>query len=113
MLAHSFMPLQIFDLLGFLGFIFYMAAYALLQLGRISGHSYSYTLINLTAATLVLISLVHQFNLASLLIQLAWIVISILGLARLRWFRCEKTEKKFQITSEFHWPADLQRKVRY
>lgn len=78
---------QIFVLLlemtGVIGFVFYMLAYGLLQMGRISGQGYCYTLMNMLAASLVLISLTHQFNLASVLIQLSWIVISIVGLCRL------------------------------
>ena len=73
----------LFELLGIAGFLFYMAAYGLLQLGKISGQSYSYTLMNMAAASLVLLSLIHQFNLASLLIQVAWILISIVGLIRI------------------------------
>lgn len=80
----SHLPQPLFDLIGVAGFVFYMLAYGLLQLGRISGRSYTYTVMNMIAASLVLISLVHQFNLASLLIQLAWIAISIVGLIRMR-----------------------------
>ena len=72
------------QLVGVAGFIFYLLAYGLLQVGRTSGRSYSYVLLNLLAASLVLISLIHQFNLASLLIQISWIVISIVGLTRIR-----------------------------
>jgi len=74
---------RVLELLGVVGFIFYMLAYGLLQLGKLSGQCYSYTLLNMLAASLVLISLVHQFNLASALIQVSWIVISIVGLLRL------------------------------
>jgi len=74
---------SIFELLGVLGFVFYMLSYGLLQFGKISGHSYCYTIMNMLAAGLVLISLLHQFNLASVLIQVSWIIISLFGLARL------------------------------
>ena len=80
----SHVPQPLFDLIGIAGFIFYMLAYGLLQFGRISGQSYSYTLMNMAAASLVLISLTHQFNLASVLIQLSWIAISVVGLIRLK-----------------------------
>ena len=70
-------------LVGVAGFVFYMLAYALLQLGKISGQGYCYVILNMLAAILVLISLIHQFNLASLLIQLSWIMISLIGLARI------------------------------
>ncbi len=74
---------QALELTGVAGFLFYMLAYALLQMGKITGQGYSYTLMNMLAAILVLISLLHQFNLASLLIQVSWILISLAGLYRL------------------------------
>lgn len=87
------LPALLFELIGIAGFVFYMLAYGLLQTGRISGQSYSYTLLNMLAATLVLISLMHQFNLASLLIQLSWILISLVGLYRLR-FRVRSRKRR-------------------
>ena len=86
-------PQPVFELLGITGFVFYMASYALLQLGKISGHGYAYTLMNLAAASLVLLSLVHQFNLASVLIQIAWIVISVLGLFRITTLKYRNTQQ--------------------
>jgi len=74
---------SIFELLGVAGFLFYMLSYGLLQLGRISGSSFCYTLMNIFAAILVLMSLVNQFNLASVLIQVSWIIISVVGLTRM------------------------------
>ncbi|MEM7258468.1 MAG: hypothetical protein AAF404_13905 [Pseudomonadota bacterium] len=84
MSALTNMPQPFFEFIGVAGFIFYMLAYALLQMGKLSGHGYAYTLLNMIAAILVLISLIHQFNLASLLIQVSWVAISIYGLIRLR-----------------------------
>ena len=84
MSAINLLPQPVFQLIGIAGFIFYMLSYGLLQLGKISGQGYVYVLLNMAAASLVLISLVEQFNLASVLIQLAWIAISIIGLLRIR-----------------------------
>lgn len=85
-----------YDIIGIAGFIFYMLSYALLQLGRISGNGICYIVMNMCAATLVLITLFQQFNLASLLIQLAWILISIVGLIRL--WRNRNTHKAIRET---------------
>jgi len=75
-----------------------MLAYALLQLGKITGQCYTYTLMNMLAASLVLVSLVHQFNLASALIQISWIVISVAGMFRLRSVaRKRKIRKRLRI----------------
>ena len=72
-----------FQLSGLVGVAFYLGAYAALQFGLIRGNSHSYTLLNLAGAGFVLISLYTEFNMASALIQISWILISILGLSRL------------------------------
>ncbi len=83
-----------FELIGLTGFVFYMMAYGLLQLGRIDGNGQRYVVLNLVAALMVLISLVDQFNLASMLIQVSWVAISMIGLVRI-WYnrRAKKTQK--------------------
>jgi len=87
---------QILECIGVAGFIFYMLSYALLQLGKISGQCYTYTLLNMLAASLVLISLTHQFNLASALIQISWIVISVVGIFRI-WASSRKRNNRKRI----------------
>ena len=73
---------NITETIGVLGFIFYMLSYFLLLIGKIDGTNNSYILMNFVAASCVLVSLIHNFNLASALIQVFWIVISIVGLVR-------------------------------
>ena len=73
----------LFDWAGYFGVILYIGAYFGLQLGWIPGVGYRYATLNLIAALLVLLSLVHAFNMASALIQLSWIVISIAGITRI------------------------------
>lgn len=75
--------MDIYEITGVVGFITYITAYALLQAGRLDGNRVGYTLLNLLAASLVLFSLTDQFNLASALIQLSWIAISLWGLSKL------------------------------
>jgi hypothetical protein len=69
--------------LGHLGAAFYVGSYAALQSGLIRGSSYTYAILNLIAATLLLISLTHAFNAASAVIQVFWILISIVGITRI------------------------------
>ena len=78
---------SIYQIMGVLGFILYMMSYFLLQIGKLRGSSNSYILMNLSAASLVLISLTQHFNLASALIQISWILISFIGLFRLNILR--------------------------
>lgn len=74
---------QSHDVIGVIGMLAYLASYFLLQIGLIHSNSYTYCLVNMAAASLVMISLLHDFNLASALIQISWIVISALGIFRL------------------------------
>ena len=73
---------EITQTIGVLGFVFYMLSYFLLLIGKIGGTDNTYILMNFLAASCVLISLIHNFNLASALIQIFWIAISIVGLVR-------------------------------
>lgn len=68
---------------GHLGAAFYIGSYASLQSGLIKGSGYTYAVLNLIAASLVLISLTYAFNAASAFIQVFWIAISIVGIARI------------------------------
>lgn len=69
---------------GMCGVAVYVVAYGLLQGGVISGASYIYASLNILAASLVLLSLTTDFNLASALIQITFIAISVGGIIRLR-----------------------------
>lgn len=73
---------NIYDIIGLLGVAFYVASYSALQFGKLDGNSINYCILNGTAATLVLVSLCKDFNLASAIIQIVWITVSICGLYR-------------------------------
>lgn len=68
---------------GILGVIVYLGAYFALQIGWIRGQSFIYPSLNLVAAALVLTSLITNFNLASAIIQISFILISLIGLVRM------------------------------
>ncbi|MEM9342306.1 MAG: hypothetical protein AAGA87_04625 [Pseudomonadota bacterium] len=69
--------------IGLLGVAFYLGAYALLQMGVLSVERSGYALLNIAAAACVLFELQRNFNLPSVLIQVAWITISVAGLVRI------------------------------
>lgn len=76
------------DAVGLTGTFLVVLAYYLLQLERIHPKSLSYNMINLAGAALLLFSLCFQFNLASFLIEIFWIVASLIGLWKY-WRRSE------------------------
>jgi len=77
------MEFTIWSAFGLLGVALYLAAYGALQLGLLRGASVTYTVMNLAAATSVLVSLLGVFNLSLLLILVLWIILSIIGLVRI------------------------------
>lgn len=73
------------DFIGLMGSVGYLSTYAALQFRREFAKSITYSLANFLSALLVSISLVYDFNLASMAIQISWMVISSYGV-----FRCLK-----------------------
>ena len=75
----------IFDAIGVAGFGLYVLNYTLLTFRKIKTECVLYFVINGTAASMVLISLSSSFNLASAMIQIFWVGISMVAVViRLR-----------------------------
>jgi|TARA_A200000159_G_scaffold72754_1_gene67500 hypothetical protein len=72
--------LSIPDLIGFVGVALLIGTYALLQLDRIDPKGFWYSFNNMMVAILVTVSLVYTPNLASLVIEFFWFMISVFGL---------------------------------
>jgi CRP-like cAMP-binding protein len=81
----------LYDWVGMLGVALYLGSYAALQTGFLRGQGYLYPAINMAAAACVLISLANNFNLSSAIIQVSWIVISIIGIARMYYVQSRLT----------------------
>ena len=67
---------------GIFGFAVYVINYALLSFGVLHSECVRFFLLNLCAASLVLVGLTASFNLPSALIQLFWIAISMFAICR-------------------------------
>ncbi len=78
------------DFIGIAGVACVIGAYFLLQLEKVRGDSFSYLILNLVGAILLIISLMVTFNLASFVIELCWLAISLFGLSKLAWRRWVK-----------------------
>ena len=70
-----------FDIAGLLGALGILLAYAGVQMKKLDPHRPPALLLNLTGASLVLISLIEDFNMAAFLLEIAWIAIALQGLA--------------------------------
>ena len=72
--------LSIPDLIGFVGVALLIGTYALLQFDRIDPKGFWYSFNNMMVAILVTVSLVYTPNLASIVIEFFWFIISVFGL---------------------------------
>ena len=72
--------MDIFQIIGFVGMIFVVIAYFLLQTEKQKITSLTYQLLNLSGAILLLISLFVHFNLGSFVIEIFWIAITLYGM---------------------------------
>ncbi|HCR86052.1 MAG TPA: hypothetical protein DIV86_05175 [Alphaproteobacteria bacterium] len=74
----------IFNITGIIGTAILILAYLLLQAKKIKSDEIIYPLLNLIGAVLLLISLFRFWNLASVIIELFWIAISIYGIWKVK-----------------------------
>ena len=73
------MVMSIPDLIGLSGVALLIVTYALLQLDRIDPKGFWYSFNNLIVAILVTVSLIYTPNLASIVIEVFWFLISLYG----------------------------------
>jgi hypothetical protein len=70
------------DLVGNIGVVILMVTYLLLQLNRISSTDLAYSLLNAVGASFIVVSLLVDFNLSALLMEVFWVLISFVGIYR-------------------------------
>lgn len=75
--------LKISDPIGIVGVILLLTAFFLLNTGRLRANRLLYQFMNFIAAWLILFSLYFHWNTASVLIEVAWIGISLVGILRI------------------------------
>ena len=76
------MTIEWYDLVGTAGVILVLIFYYLLQVGRIDARRVMYSTANFIGAGLIAVSLLYQFNFSALLIEISWMLISLIGIAR-------------------------------
>jgi hypothetical protein len=70
------------DLVGNVGVVILMVTYLLLQLNRLRSDELAYSLLNAIGASLIVLSLLVDFNLSALLMEVFWVLISFVGIYR-------------------------------
>lgn len=76
------MKYSLFDLIGNIGVIVLIIAYLMLQLNKLSSSGLAYSLLNAVGATLIIISLRINFNLSAFIMEVFWVLISLVGIYR-------------------------------
>lgn len=74
------------DLIGFAGSFCIVAAYAYSNISR-AMNMVLFNLVNFVGAALLTVSLTVNFNLPTLVLEIVWMGIALLGLARAVWAR--------------------------
>ncbi len=80
--------IKIADPVGIVGVVLLLFAYFAVSIERLSPKSFKYQILNFAAGWLILFSLFFHWNTPSVLIEIAWIGISVLGMYRI--FRAKK-----------------------
>lgn len=75
------------DIIGLFGVSLVIFAYCFLQIGRVRFTSPFYLYSNFWGSVMLLVSLWHNWNLASVAIEILWLLISIYGIVKHRFLR--------------------------
>jgi hypothetical protein len=71
--------MEVSDIVGLVGVALLIVTYALLQLDKIDPKGFWYSFNNLLVAILVTVSLIYTPNIASIVIEVFWFLISLYG----------------------------------
>jgi hypothetical protein len=71
-----------YDFVGNVGVSILLITYLLLQMNRLKSSDLIFSSLNGLGATLIIISLISEFNLSAFFIELFWLLISIYGIGR-------------------------------
>ncbi len=72
----------VMDLVGNIGVVMLMITYLMLQLEKIKSSDLSYSVLNAVGASLIVASLIFDFNLSAMLMEVFWVLISFIGIGR-------------------------------
>ena len=76
------LQLEWHEYVGLIGVVLCLLAYFGLQAGRLRGDGLVFQLTNIVGAGGIVVSLFYHFNLSAMVIEIAWIAISVYGIVR-------------------------------
>ncbi len=71
-----------YDIIGSVGVSVIILTYVSLQIEKIKSDSLIYSLLNAFGASLIIISLIYNFNFSAFIVELFWILISLFGIVK-------------------------------
>ena len=76
------MSYGVLDFVGNIGVVILVATFLMLQLNKLPSDGLAYSLLNAIGASLIVVSLLFDFNLSALLMEVFWVLISFVGIYR-------------------------------
>jgi len=76
------MKYSLLDLIGNIGVVLLMIAYLMLQLNKLRSDGLAYSLLNVFGESLIILSLLVNFNLSAFIMEVFWVLISFVGIYR-------------------------------
>ena len=76
------MKYGLLDFVGNIGVAVLIVTYLMLQLNRLRSDDLAYSLLNAIGASFIVVSLLVNFNLSALVIEVFWVLISFIGIYR-------------------------------
>jgi hypothetical protein len=74
-----------YDIIGSVGVSLIILTYVTLQIEKIKSDSLIYSLLNAVGASLIIISLIYNFNFSAFIVELFWVLISLFGIGKYFW----------------------------
>lgn len=71
-----------YDLIGSIGVAVIIFTYIFLQLGKIRSEQPLYSVLNAVGASLIIFSLLFNFNFSAFIVEFFWLLISLFGVGR-------------------------------
>lgn len=72
--------MNFYDVIGLFGAFLILLAYVLILTKKLSAENLSYAVLNLLGGVMILYSLLYAWNLPAVIIEVAWISVSVFGI---------------------------------
>jgi multidrug transporter EmrE-like cation transporter len=76
------MKYGLLDLVGNTGVVMLIITYLMLQVNKIRSDGLAYSILNAVGASLIILSLLVNFNLSAFIMEVFWVLISFVGIYR-------------------------------